>query len=76
MRVAIGEYASMESALRAVRALESRVSVQQVTITDKRPGGRDRKLDHALTTGFVVSMTGTRECIDQARDLLRLDSKH
>ncbi|MEY4583097.1 MAG: hypothetical protein RL701_7800 [Pseudomonadota bacterium] len=64
MRAVIGEYTSLEAASRAVRALESRLSIQQVVI----------KPNDAMM--FVVRMGGTREAIDQARELLRVAAEH
>jgi hypothetical protein len=78
MRTVIGEYASMVEAERAVRALESKISIQHIVITDqgeyggrRRDSWRDRILSNERKPSFLVSMSGTREAIEQARALLR-----
>jgi hypothetical protein len=80
MRTVIGEYESWSAAASAVRTLESLISIQGIVIKDQRqptrqPSGQlagsakaDSKPEAAA---FVVSMTGRREQVDEARAFLR-----
>ena len=77
MRTVIAEYELLADAQRAVRALESQLSIQGIVIRDqtvhrwKRSDlRRDRSLDRKHSANFVVSMSGTSEGIEQARALL------
>jgi len=80
MHIVIAEYESLADAQRAVRSLESQLSIQGVVIREqaahkwkRRDLRRDRRLDrdgdHAAN--YVVSMSGTPEGIERARALLQ-----
>jgi hypothetical protein len=60
MRTVIGEYESWSAAASAVRNLESLISIQGIVIKEKPEAA-----------AFVVSMTGRREQVDEARAFLR-----
>jgi len=78
MRTVIGEYATLQEAEAAVRALEPKISIQAIAIRDQsghkwrmRDKRRDVSLDQKQRANFVVTMSGTPQNIDQARVLLR-----
>lgn len=77
MRTVIGEYESLAAAQRAVLALEPQISIQNIVVGDQRQRRwrlrdprRDHRLDHPRRADFVVFMSGSRENIDRARQLL------
>jgi hypothetical protein len=80
MRTVIGEYESWSAATSAVRALESLISIQGIVIKDQRQPTRQQRDPLAGSAkasskpeaaAFVVSMTGRREQVDEARAFLR-----
>jgi len=71
----------MAEAQRAVRALESQITIENIVIGDqrvrrwrRRDPKRDRDLDRPDSAQFAVSMSGTAQNIEQARALLRANT--
>jgi hypothetical protein len=77
MKTIIGEYETLAAAQRAVRSLESEMSIQTIVIADQshslrveRDPGRDRSLASSSSAPFLVSMFGKAADIERARTLL------